>query len=57
MSFFFCFNRQFYEQTIGVAIGSPLSPVSAIFFMEGLQETHAKGLRTNLSAGSDVSTP
>jgi len=29
-----CFEGQFYEQTEAVAMGSPLSPVIANFFME-----------------------
>jgi len=33
-STYFCFNGQFYEQTDGVAMGSPLSLVTANFFME-----------------------
>jgi len=31
---YFCANGQFYEQTDGVAMGSPLSPVIANFYME-----------------------
>jgi hypothetical protein len=31
---FFSFNGQFYEQTDGVAMGSPPSPVIANYFME-----------------------
>jgi hypothetical protein len=34
MSSFFCFNGQFYEQTDGVAMGSPMSPVIFNLFME-----------------------
>jgi len=30
----FCFNGQFHEQTDGVAMGSPLSPVTANFFTQ-----------------------
>jgi hypothetical protein len=33
-STYLCFDGHFYEQTDGVAIGSPLSPVIANFFME-----------------------
>jgi hypothetical protein len=33
-STYFCFDWQFYEQTDGVAMGSPLSPVITDFFME-----------------------
>jgi retron-type reverse transcriptase len=33
-STYFCFEGQFYEQTDGVAMGSPLSPIKANFFME-----------------------
>jgi retron-type reverse transcriptase len=34
----FCFDGQFYEQTDGVAMGSPLSPVIANFFMESFEK-------------------
>ena len=37
-STYFCFNGQFYEQTDGVAMGSPLSPVIANFFMEDFEK-------------------
>jgi len=37
-STFFCFDGQFYEQTGGVAMGSPLSPVIANFFMEDYEK-------------------
>jgi hypothetical protein len=37
------FNRQFYEQTDGVAMGSPLFPVIADFFMEHFEETALEG--------------
>ena len=30
----FCFNRKFYEQLLGGAIGSPVSPVIANIYME-----------------------
>jgi hypothetical protein len=33
-STYFCFDGHFYEQTDGVAMGSPLSLVMANFFME-----------------------
>ena len=33
-STYFCFDGQFYEQLDGVAMGSPLSPVTVNFFME-----------------------
>jgi hypothetical protein len=42
-SSFFRFNGQFYEQTDGVAMGSPLSPVIADFFMERFEETALEG--------------
>jgi hypothetical protein len=32
---YFSFNSQFYEQIVGVAMCSPLSPVIASFYMEG----------------------
>jgi hypothetical protein len=35
---YFCYDGQFYEQTDGVAMGSPLSPVIANFFMEDFEE-------------------
>jgi hypothetical protein len=35
---FFCFNGKFYEQTNGVAMGSPLSSVTANNFMEYSEE-------------------
>jgi hypothetical protein len=35
---FFSFNGQFYEQIDGVAMGSPLSPVIANFYMEDFEE-------------------
>jgi hypothetical protein len=36
-STYFSFDGQFYEQTDGVAMGSPLSPVRANFFMEDFE--------------------
>ena len=36
-STYFCYDGQFYEQTDGVAMGSPLSPVIANFFMEDFE--------------------
>ena len=36
-STYFCFDGQFYEQMDGVAMGSPLSPVIANFFMEDFE--------------------
>ena len=35
---YFCFDGQFYEQSDGVAMGSPLSPVIANFFMEDFEK-------------------
>ncbi|XP_046401606.1 uncharacterized protein LOC124167667 [Ischnura elegans] len=35
---YFKYNDTFYEQTDGVAMGSPLSPVIANFFMESFEE-------------------
>jgi hypothetical protein len=35
---YFCFDGQFYEQTDGVGMGSPLSPVIANFFMEDFEQ-------------------
>jgi hypothetical protein len=37
-STYFCFDGQYYEQTDGVAMGSPLSPVIANFFMEDFEK-------------------
>jgi hypothetical protein len=37
-SMYFCFDGQYYEQTDGVAMGSPLSPVIANFFMEDFEK-------------------
>jgi hypothetical protein len=37
-STYFCFYGQYYEQTDGVAMGSPLSPVIAIFYMENFEK-------------------
>jgi retron-type reverse transcriptase len=37
-STYFCVNDQYLEQTDGVAMGSPLSPVIANFFMEEFEE-------------------
>ena len=31
---YFSYNNQFYEQTLGAAMGSPISPVIANIFME-----------------------
>jgi hypothetical protein len=31
---FFCFNSQFYKQTERTAMGSPMSPTNANYFME-----------------------
>ena len=36
-STYFCDDGQFYEQTDGVAMGSPLSPVIANFYMEDFE--------------------
>jgi len=33
-STYFCFDGQYYEQTDGVAMSSPLSPIIANFYME-----------------------
>jgi len=35
---YFCFDGQFYEQTDGEAMGSPLSPVITNFFMEDFKK-------------------
>jgi len=37
-STYFCFDGQFYEQTDGVAMGSPLSPVITEFFVEDFEK-------------------
>ena len=36
----FSFNDEEYIQRIGLAMGSPLSPVAACLFMEVLEESH-----------------
>jgi len=36
-STYFCLDGQFYEQTEGVSMGSPLSPVIANFYMENFE--------------------
>jgi len=36
-STYFCVDGQFYEQTDGVAMGYPLSPVIANFYMEDFE--------------------
>jgi len=36
-STFYCVDGQFYEQTDGVAMGSPLSPVTANFYLEDFE--------------------
>ena len=38
-SAYFCGGGQFYEQTDGVAVGSPLSPVIANFFISDFRES------------------
>ena len=38
ISTYFCFSCQYLEQTDGVAMGSPLSPVIENFFMEDFEE-------------------
>jgi hypothetical protein len=42
-SSFFRFNRQFYEQTDSLTMGSPLYPVIADVFMEHFEETALEG--------------
>jgi hypothetical protein len=37
-STYFCFDGQYFEQTDGVAMGSPISPVIATFTMENFEE-------------------
>jgi hypothetical protein len=37
-STYFCFEGKFFEQTNGVAMGSPLFPVLASFFMEDFKK-------------------
>jgi hypothetical protein len=37
-STYICWERQFFEQTDGVAMGSPLSPVVANFFMKDFEK-------------------
>ena len=40
---YFSFQGQFYEQVVGVAIGSPVSPIVATLYMEYFEQ---KALRT-----------
>jgi retron-type reverse transcriptase len=37
-STYFCYNGQYYEQTDGVTMGSPFSPVIANFYMEKFEK-------------------
>lgn len=37
-SAYFCFDGQFYEQTDGIAMGLPISPVIANSFMENFEK-------------------
>jgi len=37
-STYFCLDGEFYEQTDGIAMGSPLSPVIANFFLENIEK-------------------
>jgi hypothetical protein len=48
---YFSFNGQFYEQIDGVAMGSPLSPVIANFYMEHFEERALKLPPGSPSAG------
>ena len=54
-STYFVADGKFYEQTDGVVMGSPLSPVIANFYMEDF-ETKAINLATHtiLHAGTDM---
>ena len=45
---YFSWNNKIYEQIEGVAMGSPLSPVVANFFMEKLEQ---KALHLNQRSG------
>ena len=49
-----CVDGQFYEQTDGVAMGSPLSPVIANFFMEDFEMNLWKKPQTNTLAGAGM---
>ena len=40
----FMFNSQEYFQHSGLAMGSPLSPVAACLYMEGLEKDHYQGI-------------
>jgi hypothetical protein len=42
----FQFNGQFYEQTDGVAMGSPLGPLFANIFMQNFERQHNEHLKT-----------
>ena len=55
-STYFCVDGQFFEQTDGVAMGSPLSPVIATFYMEEFEKNAIETAPTNRPAGTDVWT-
>ena len=42
----FIFQDEEFEQHAGLAMGSPLSPVLACLYMEGLEESHYKAIWT-----------
>jgi hypothetical protein len=48
---YFTFNGQFYGQTDGVAMGSPLSPVIANFYMEDYEKAALESAPLKPGAG------
>ena len=53
-STYICVDRQFYEQTDGVAMGSPLSPVIANFYMEDFETKAIDKATLTMPAGTDM---
>jgi hypothetical protein len=53
-STYFCCEGQFFKQTDGVAMGSPLSPVVAIFFVEDFKKRAIEQATHKLTCWSDV---
>ncbi len=50
----FSFNEEIYQQTDGVAMGSPLGPIIAGIFMVGLESTLVPSLPRYLFFGRDI---
>ncbi|GJQ73230.1 hypothetical protein Trydic_g13608 [Trypoxylus dichotomus] len=53
-STYFLWNRKFYEQASGAAVGSALSPVIVNIFMEVFEHEAIESSRMNLNAGIDM---